>query len=56
MQLEIGFLYISQDGMTALMLASVENHPDVVKMLLSFSASVNAEDQVCLFITCMFMA
>ena len=37
---------LSQDGMTALMLASVENHADVVRILLTYGASVNATDQV----------
>ena len=32
--------------MTALMIASVENHPDVVRTLLTHGASVNATDQV----------
>ena len=33
--------------MTALMIASVENHPDVVRTLLTYGASVYATDQVC---------
>lgn len=36
-----------QDGMTALMLASIENHAEVVRTLLTYDASVHAKDQVC---------
>ena len=36
-----------QDGMTALMLASIENHAEVVRTLLIYDASVHAKDQVC---------
>ena len=33
--------------MTALMLASIENHAEVVRTLLIYDASVHAKDQVC---------
>ena len=33
--------------MTALMLASIENHAEVVRTLLTYDASVHAKDQVC---------
>ena len=38
--------------MTALMLASVENHADVVRTLLTHSASVHTTDQVCYSLAC----
>ena len=39
-------LALSQDGMTALMLASSERHIEVVKLLLEAHADVNAADNV----------
>ena len=36
-----------QSGMTALMLASIENYVDVARLLLRHGASVQTTDEVC---------
>ena len=38
--------HISQDGVTALMVASGHGHPSVVRMLLKAGATVNTTSQV----------
>ena len=40
------FHHISQDGVTALMVASANGHPSVVRTLLKAGAAVNATSQV----------
>ena len=40
------FHFVSQDGWTALMLASDSGHTDVVQLLLSSGAQVDLQDEV----------
>ena len=37
---------ISQDGRTPLMVASIEGHVDIVRMLIDADAQVNKQDEV----------
>ena len=40
------FVLLLQDGLTALHWAAINNHPDIIKILISNGADINVVDEV----------